>query len=57
MDFDAVMENDHTADKEFQDLIDAFTDGWVAEADLANFGPPDEVLNAMKKALDFKEPE
>ena len=54
---DAVMENDHTADEEFQDLIDAFTDGVVDLDDPANFGFPDEVLNAMKKALGFKEPE
>ena len=55
--FDAVMEMDHTADEEFQDLIAAFTDGVVDLDDPANSGFPDEVLNAMKKALGFKETE
>ena len=54
--FDAVMENDHTADEEFQDLITDFTDGVLDLDDPANFGFPGEVLNAMKKALGLKEP-
>lgn len=46
-----VMAGDHSADMEFQQLITDVSDGMVDLDDPANFGFPDMVLNAMKKAL------
>ena len=46
-----VMAGDHSADSEFQQLITDISEEMVDLDDPANFGFPDLVLDAMRKAL------